>query len=109
MEGGVKKISMEYGVLYIPTFPTFPLVDGFFFVESPRKTLVGLQMTTASAHHTITSTVRQFTEHLAAYFNDWDELSRDMSWEMFYVQQADSKPMNDWRRCDVVNSNDVSD
>ncbi|EAN81497.1 retrotransposon hot spot (RHS) protein, putative, partial [Trypanosoma cruzi] len=49
--------ELKYRVLYIPTFPTFPLVDGFFFMESPRRTLVGLQMTTASAHHTIPSTV----------------------------------------------------
>ncbi|PWU89970.1 putative retrotransposon hot spot (RHS) protein [Trypanosoma cruzi] len=53
--------KLNYRVLYIPTFPTFPLVDGFFFMESPRRTLVGLQMTKASAHHTKTSTVNQFT------------------------------------------------
>ncbi|RNC46349.1 retrotransposon hot spot (RHS) protein [Trypanosoma cruzi] len=66
-------------------------------------------MTTAGGHHTITGTVRQFTECLAAYFNAWEELSRDMSWEMIYVQQADSTPMNGWRRCDVVNSDNVSE
>ncbi|RNC51787.1 putative retrotransposon hot spot (RHS) protein, partial [Trypanosoma cruzi] len=85
LEGGVERITMEYGVLYIPAVENFPLVDGFFFVNSPRKTLVGLQMTTASAHHTITSTVKQFTERLSAYFNDWEELSRDMSWEIIYI------------------------
>ncbi|RNC42694.1 retrotransposon hot spot (RHS) protein, partial [Trypanosoma cruzi] len=65
-------------------------------------------MTTAGAHHTTASTVRQFTECLAAYFNGWEELSRDMSWEMIYVQHADSTPLNDWQRCDVVNSDNVS-
>ncbi|KAF5218430.1 hypothetical protein ECC02_008673 [Trypanosoma cruzi] len=109
MEGGVTRISMEYRVLYLPAVENFPLVDGFFFVDSPRKTLVGLRMTTAGAHHTITSTVRQFTECLAEYFDDWDEFSRDMSWEIIYVQHADSTPMNDWQRCDVVNPNNLSD
>ncbi|PWV13201.1 putative retrotransposon hot spot protein (RHS) [Trypanosoma cruzi] len=66
-------------------------------------------MTTAGGHHTTASTVRQFTECLAAYFNGWEELSRDMSWDIINVQQADSTPMNDWRRCDVVNPNSVSD
>ncbi|RNC42122.1 retrotransposon hot spot (RHS) protein [Trypanosoma cruzi] len=71
-------------------------------------TLVGLRMTTAGGHHTTASTVRQFTECLAAYFNGWEESSRDMSWEIIYVQHADSMPMNDWQRCDAVNSNNVS-
>ncbi|EKG01116.1 retrotransposon hot spot (RHS) protein, putative, partial [Trypanosoma cruzi] len=109
LQGGVTRIPMEYRVLYIPKVENFPLVDGFFFVDSPRKTLVGLQMTTASAHHTTTSTVRQLAERMAAYFNGREEFSRDMSWEIIYVQQADSTPMNDWQRCDVVNSDDVSE
>ncbi|RNF12942.1 retrotransposon hot spot (RHS) protein [Trypanosoma cruzi] len=66
-------------------------------------------MKTAGGHHTTTSTVRQFAECLAAYFNGWEELSRDMSWEMIYVQQADSTPLDGWRRCDVVNSNNMSE
>ncbi|RNC35432.1 retrotransposon hot spot (RHS) protein [Trypanosoma cruzi] len=100
---------MEYGVLYLPKVENFPLVDGFFFMESPRRTLVGLQMTTASAHHTTTSTVRQFTEHLAAYFEGWDELSREMSWEMIYIKNAFSKKILKWQRCDVVNPNNETD
>ncbi|EAN90067.1 retrotransposon hot spot (RHS) protein, putative [Trypanosoma cruzi] len=101
--------ELKYRVLYIPTFPTFPLVDGFFFVDSPRKTLIGLQMTTAGAHHTTASTVRQFTEHLAAYFNGWGELSRDMSWEMIYIQHADSTPMEKRQKCLYVDSNNKTD
>ncbi|EAN83818.1 putative retrotransposon hot spot (RHS) protein [Trypanosoma cruzi] len=101
--------ELNYRVLYIPTFPTFPLVDGFFFVDSPRKTLVGLQMTTASAHHTTTSTVKQFTECLASYFDDWDELSRDMSWEMIYVQHENSTMITKRQKCDVVIPNNLSD
>ncbi|EKG00872.1 retrotransposon hot spot (RHS) protein, putative, partial [Trypanosoma cruzi] len=103
-----KKTCINHRVLYIPEAENFPLVDGFFFVDSNPKTLVGLRMATAGGHHTTTSTVRQFTECLAAYFNGWKKLSRDMSWEMIYVQHADSTPLNDWQRCDVVNSNNVS-
>ncbi|RNF00172.1 retrotransposon hot spot (RHS) protein [Trypanosoma cruzi] len=71
-------------------------------------TLVGLRMGTAGGHYTTASTVRQFTEYLAAYFNGWKKLSRDMSWEIIYVQHADSTPLNDWQGCDFVNSDNVS-
>ncbi|RNC48468.1 retrotransposon hot spot (RHS) protein [Trypanosoma cruzi] len=89
-------------------YKTFRWWTFFPFVKLPRKTLVGLRMTTAGGHRTIASTVRQFTECLAAYFSGWEELSRDMSWDIIYVQHADSTPMNGWRRCDVVNFDNVS-
>ncbi|PWV16744.1 putative retrotransposon hot spot (RHS) protein [Trypanosoma cruzi] len=101
--------TLKYRVLYIPTFPNFPLVDGFFFVDSPRKTLVGLQMTTASAHHTITSTVNLFTEHLSKYFDGWERFAQGLSWDIIYIQHADSKPMEKWQRCDYVNSRNKTD
>ncbi|EKG01279.1 retrotransposon hot spot (RHS) protein, putative [Trypanosoma cruzi] len=102
------KMDVEYRVLYKPEAQNFPLVDGFFFLKSPRKTLVGLRITTAGGHHTTTSTVRQFTECLAAYFNGWEESSRDMSWEIIYVQHANSTPMNDWQKCnDSANLTEV--
>ncbi|RNC41378.1 retrotransposon hot spot (RHS) protein [Trypanosoma cruzi] len=101
--------NIKHRLLCIPAGASFPLVDGFFlFMELNPMTLVGLRMTTASAHHTITSTARQFTECLAAYFSGWEELYRDLSWEFIYVRHADSTPMNDWQRCDVVNSDNVS-
>ncbi|PWV01237.1 putative retrotransposon hot spot (RHS) protein [Trypanosoma cruzi] len=103
-----ERIDVECGVLYVTEVENFPLLDAFFFVKSKPMTLVGLRMSAASAHHATTSTVRQFTECLAAYFNAWEELSRQLSWEIIYVQHADSTPMNDWQRCDVVNSDDVS-
>ncbi|PWU99919.1 putative retrotransposon hot spot (RHS) protein [Trypanosoma cruzi] len=102
-------VAMDHWVLYEPKVQNFPLVDAFFFVDSNPKTLVGLRMTTTRGHHITASTVRQFTECLAAYFNGWEELSRDMSWEIIYVQHADRTPMNGWQRCDVVNSDSVSD
>ncbi|EKG01777.1 retrotransposon hot spot (RHS) protein, putative [Trypanosoma cruzi] len=107
-ENPSNRIAMDHWVLYEPKVQNFPLVDGFFFVDSPRRTLVALQMTTASEHHTTATTVRQFIECMAEYFEGWDELSRDMSWGIIYLQQADSTPMKKWQRCDVVNSNNVS-
>ncbi|RNC36327.1 retrotransposon hot spot (RHS) protein [Trypanosoma cruzi] len=104
-----ERIDVECGVLYVTEVENFPLVDAFFFVKSNPMTLVGLRMATAGEHHKITSTVRQFTECPAVYFNGWKKSSRDMSWDIIYVQHADSTPMNDWQRCDVVNSNNVSD
>ncbi|PWU87771.1 putative retrotransposon hot spot (RHS) protein [Trypanosoma cruzi] len=103
-----ERIDVECGVLYVTEVENFPLVDAFFFVKSNPMTLVGLRMAAAGEHHTTTSTVRQFTEYLAAYFNGWEELSRQLSWEIIYVQHADSTPMNDWQGCDVVDSNNVS-
>ncbi|KAF8279277.1 putative retrotransposon hot spot (RHS) protein, partial [Trypanosoma cruzi] len=103
------KENMNYRVLYIPMVRDFPLVDCFFFVESPRRTLVGLQMTTAGEHHTTTSTVRQFTEHLSEFFNGWEEFAQGLSWEVIYVQHADSTPINGWQRCDVVDPPSVGD
>ncbi|PWV07706.1 putative retrotransposon hot spot (RHS) protein [Trypanosoma cruzi] len=100
--------NIKHRLLCIPAVGAFLLVDGFFFVESNPRTLVGLRMARAGEHHTTASTVRQFTECPAAYFNGWEELSRDMSWEIIYVQHADSTPLNDWQRCDVVNSDSVS-
>ncbi|PWU93746.1 putative retrotransposon hot spot protein (RHS) [Trypanosoma cruzi] len=108
--GGINaKQHINCRVLYIPVVGDFPLVDGFFFMESPRRTLVGLQMTTAGAHHTITSTVKQFTEHLSAYFKGWEKLSREMSWEMIYIQHAFSKKISKWHECDCVNPNNKTD
>ncbi|EKF28186.1 retrotransposon hot spot (RHS) protein, putative, partial [Trypanosoma cruzi marinkellei] len=105
-ETAIRKI--KYGVLYKPWVTNFPLVDASFFVKSNPMTLVGLQMTTASQHHTKTSTVKQFNERLAAYFEDWEELSREMPWEIIYVQHADSKPMKKWQRCGVVDADKMS-
>ncbi|PWU97889.1 putative retrotransposon hot spot (RHS) protein [Trypanosoma cruzi] len=105
----LEKNFARYGVVYKPGFQTFPLVDAFFFMESPRKTLVGLQMTTADAHHTTTSTVKQFTEYLSWFFTNWEEFAQGLSWDIIYVQHADSKPMEDCQRCDFVNPNNETD
>ncbi|RNC46061.1 retrotransposon hot spot (RHS) protein [Trypanosoma cruzi] len=76
-------------------------------MESDLMTLVGLRMTTAGEHHATASTVGLFTECLAAYFNGWEESSRQLSWEIIYVQHADSTAINGWRRRGVVNPKSV--
>ncbi|RNC35300.1 retrotransposon hot spot (RHS) protein [Trypanosoma cruzi] len=105
-EKTIRKI--KYGVLYKPVAQNFPLVDAFFFVKSNPRTLVGLQITTAGGHHTIPSTVKQFNERMAEYCNGWEKFSRQLLWDIIYVQHADSTPMNDWRRCGPVKTNNLS-
>ncbi|RNF15504.1 retrotransposon hot spot (RHS) protein, partial [Trypanosoma conorhini] len=68
----------------------FPPVGAFFFVEAPRRTTVGLQTTTAKASHVVSSTVRHFNDQLAEFFNGWEAFARGLSWEIIYVQRADS-------------------
>ncbi|EAN85414.1 putative retrotransposon hot spot (RHS) protein [Trypanosoma cruzi] len=109
MEKVEKKINIEYRVLYIPWATNFPLVDGFFFVDSPRKTLVGLQMTTAGAHHTIPSTVRLFKNNMVTYFNGWEEFSEGLAWDIIYVQHENSTMITNWQRCGPVNTKNLSD
>ncbi|EKF27596.1 retrotransposon hot spot (RHS) protein, putative, partial [Trypanosoma cruzi marinkellei] len=104
-----EKIAVECGVLYITEVEGFPLVDAFSSWGSNPMTPVGLRKTAAGGHHPTASTVGQFTEHVAAYFNGWEELFRDMSWEMIYVQHADSTPMAGWQGRGVVSSDNVSE
>ncbi|EKG06704.1 retrotransposon hot spot (RHS) protein, putative [Trypanosoma cruzi] len=108
LENLKKKINIEYQTLYKPVAKNFPLVDGFFFMKSPQKTLVGLQITTASEHHTIPSTVELFTERMESYFNGWEEFAQGLSWEIIYIQHADSTPMKGWQRCGPVITENLS-
>ncbi|PWV07140.1 putative retrotransposon hot spot protein (RHS) [Trypanosoma cruzi] len=103
------KININYRVPYKPVAQNFPLLDAFFFVKLNPKTLVGLRITTAGEHHTIPSTVKQFTERMAEYFNGWKKFSEGLSWDIIYIRYADSTPMNDWQRCGPVNANNLSD
>ncbi|RNC44056.1 putative retrotransposon hot spot (RHS) protein [Trypanosoma cruzi] len=66
-------------------------------------------MTTAGEHHTKTSTVNQFNEYLAKYFDGWEEFAQGLSWDIIYIQHADSTPMEKWQRCDCVNPNNKTD
>ncbi|RNE97056.1 retrotransposon hot spot (RHS) protein [Trypanosoma conorhini] len=93
------RVDANYRVLYVPGLENFPLVDAFFFVGAPRRTMVGLQTSTAKARRVATGTVRQFNEQLVEFFNGWEEFARGLSWEIIYVQHADSVTINAWQEC----------
>ncbi|RNF00522.1 retrotransposon hot spot (RHS) protein, partial [Trypanosoma conorhini] len=93
------KVDANYRVLYVPGVENFPLMDAFFFVAAPRRTMVGLQTTTAKARRVATDTVRQFNEQLAEFFEGWKKFARGLSWEIIYVQRADSVTINAWQEC----------
>ncbi|PWU93566.1 putative retrotransposon hot spot (RHS) protein [Trypanosoma cruzi] len=52
---------------------------------------------------------RQFTEHLSWFFTNWEEFAQGLSWEMIYVQHADSTMISKWQRCGPVNPNNETD
>ncbi|ESL05461.1 hypothetical protein TRSC58_06890 [Trypanosoma rangeli SC58] len=97
------KVDVRYRVLYVPGMRNFPLVDAFFFVAAPRRTIIGLQTATAKAHHITSSAMRQFSERLAEVFNDWEAFSVGLSWEIIYVQHAECRSPDTWQRCGVNN------
>ncbi|RNC36640.1 retrotransposon hot spot (RHS) protein [Trypanosoma cruzi] len=101
--------NIKYSLLCIPSVGDFLLVDGFYFVDSNLMILVGMRMTTAGGHHTTASTVRPFTECVPAYCNGWEELSRDMSWGIIYLQHEIRRSMVERQRCHVDNSDNVGD
>ncbi|RNF03935.1 retrotransposon hot spot (RHS) protein [Trypanosoma conorhini] len=101
------KVDVNYKVLYAPWDRNFPLVDGFFFVESPSgRTMVGLQTTTAKEHDTTASTVELFKQQMKDHFNGWETFAEGLSWEIIYVQHKDSTPINTWQKCAAVAQNE---
>ncbi|RNE97145.1 retrotransposon hot spot (RHS) protein [Trypanosoma conorhini] len=100
------KIGVEYGVLYVPLDMGFPMIDGFFFVDSPRKTMVGLQTTLAKQHHTTVSKVKLFNEQMTEYFINWGTFSKKLYWDIIYVQHGDSEAINTWQKCNADAQNE---
>ncbi|RNE95791.1 retrotransposon hot spot (RHS) protein [Trypanosoma rangeli] len=62
----------------------------------------GAGETTRAEHGTRISTVVQFNNFLRNYFNDWETLAEDLSWEIIYVHHEDSTAINAWQGCVVV-------
>ncbi|CCD12880.1 unnamed protein product [Trypanosoma congolense IL3000] len=106
-------LEIVVGCLYKPVENNFPIVDGFFLVDAvgkgvslpegaaaPTQTIVLLQVTRAGCHHTTTSEVGRFRELMAQSFTNWREMENRLSYEMIYVQHADSTSINDRQRCD---------
>ncbi|CCD20245.1 putative retrotransposon hot spot protein 4 (RHS4) [Trypanosoma vivax] len=109
----------EYYVLYKPSVDNFPVVDGFFFVEGhgtsgeraavraahscdahQPKTIVLLQATKARSHHTETGKLLKLKAILSRAFRDWADFSKNMRWEIVYVQHPDAQLFKKRQRCD---------
>ncbi|CCD17933.1 putative retrotransposon hot spot protein 4 (RHS4) [Trypanosoma vivax] len=109
----------EYYVLYKPSVDNFPVADGFFFVEGhgtsgervaentehscdahQPKTIVLLQATKARSHHTETGKLLKLKAILRREFQDWDDFSKNMRWEIVYVQHPDAQLFERRQRCD---------
>ncbi|RNE96267.1 retrotransposon hot spot (RHS) protein [Trypanosoma rangeli] len=98
------KIDVRRRVLYVPGVEDFPLLDAFFFVESPRRTMVGLQTAPAKARQITTNTVKQLNDHMAEFFNGWDKFARSLSWEIVYVQRGGKETIQAWQGCGASGS-----
>nr|CCC46586.1 putative retrotransposon hot spot protein (RHS) [Trypanosoma vivax Y486] len=109
----------KYYVLYKPSVGNFPVVDGFFFVEGhgtsgeraavraahscdahQPKTIVLLQATKARSHHTETGKLLKLKAILRRAFRNWADFSKNMRWEIVYVQHPDAQLFKKRQRCD---------
>ncbi|CCD19858.1 retrotransposon hot spot (RHS) protein, putative, partial [Trypanosoma vivax Y486] len=100
----------KYYVLYKPSVDNFPVADGFFFVEGhgtsgeraavraahscdahQPKTIVLLQATKARSHHTETGKLLKLKAILRRAFRNWADFSKNMRWEIVYVQHPDAQ------------------
>ncbi|CCD12567.1 unnamed protein product [Trypanosoma congolense IL3000] len=105
-------VEMVAECLYKPVEKNFPVVGGFYLVdavgegvsfpegaEAPTQTIVLLQVTKARDNHTTTSKVCRLRERLAASFSNWREMESCLSYEIIYVQHANSAAIATRRRC----------
>ncbi|CBH17319.1 retrotransposon hot spot (RHS) protein, putative [Trypanosoma brucei gambiense DAL972] len=105
--------NCEYMVLYLPATGNEPVVDGFFFVEgrlrrnrdgtAPQTTpniAVLLQVTKSERHPTATDKVKKFRENMARYFSDWGAFSRNMVWEMIYINSVNGGTITRRQLCE---------
>ncbi|ORC93859.1 putative retrotransposon hot spot (RHS) protein, partial [Trypanosoma theileri] len=108
---GINDVSrrIEYNMLYRPSISNFPLVDGFYFVKSEeeRVTMIGIQTTTAKSHETTVTAVIEFNRYLKNCFSDWTDVSKEMSWEIIYIQPYDTderRQIKKWQGCTLNES-----
>nr|CCC94449.1 unnamed protein product [Trypanosoma congolense IL3000] len=105
-------LSLEPKQLYKPLVTNFPVVDGFFLVDAVgssgstkrgagrlKRTMVMLQITKASSHHTTTSKVGKFRRFMTVVFPEWARIEKELSYELIYVQHADSSPIGERQNC----------
>ncbi|CCD14611.1 unnamed protein product [Trypanosoma congolense IL3000] len=111
-DDGDQYLSLQPDKLYSSTSVNFPVVDGFFLVDAvgegvsftegaaaPTQTIVLIQVTRARDHHTTTSKVEAFRKRMARSFTNWKEMERRLSYEIIYVQHADSTTLTGRQRC----------
>ncbi|CCD16804.1 unnamed protein product [Trypanosoma congolense IL3000] len=105
-------VEMVAECLYKPAEKNFPVVGGFFLVdtvgegvsfpegaEAPTQTIVLLQVTRARNQRTSTCKVCRLRERLAASFSNWREMESRLSYEIIYVQHANSAAIATRQRC----------
>ncbi|CCD16760.1 unnamed protein product [Trypanosoma congolense IL3000] len=111
-DDGDQDLSLQPDKLYSSTSVNFPVVDGFFLVDAvgegvsfpegaaaPTQTIVLIQVTRARDHHTTTSKVEAFRKRMARSFTNWTEMESRLSYEIIYVQHADSTTLTGRQRC----------
>ncbi|CCD17276.1 unnamed protein product [Trypanosoma congolense IL3000] len=107
-----KPVEIVTKCLYQPAEDNFPVVDGFFLVDAvgsgvsfpegaaaPTQTIVLIQVTKARDHHTTTSKVEAFRKRMARSFTNWTEMESRLSYEIIYVQHAESTTLTGRQRC----------
>ncbi|CCD16617.1 unnamed protein product [Trypanosoma congolense IL3000] len=107
-----KPVEVVTKCLYQPAEDNFPVVDGFFLVDAvgsgvsftegaaaPTQTIVLIQVTKARDHHTTTSEVEAFRDRMAGSFTNWTEMESRLSYEIIYVQHAESTTLTGRQRC----------
>ncbi|AAZ12261.1 retrotransposon hot spot (RHS) protein, putative [Trypanosoma brucei brucei TREU927] len=112
--------NCKYKVLYRSLEKSKLFVDGFFFVEDcsrrvadmrdgfpqlgvASKTIVLIQITDNYRKEASVSELQEFMTNIARYFSDWDTFSRNMAWEMIYVNAIYGGVIKTRQRC--VNNN----
>ncbi|CBH12255.1 retrotransposon hot spot (RHS) protein, putative [Trypanosoma brucei gambiense DAL972] len=112
--------NCKYKVLYRSLEESKLFVDGFFFVEDcsrrvadmrdgfpqlgvASKTIVLIQITDNYRKEASVSELQEFMTNIARYFSDWDTFSRNMAWEMIYVNAIYGGVIKTRQRC--VNNN----
>ncbi|KAH8618632.1 hypothetical protein ERJ75_000261200 [Trypanosoma vivax] len=111
----------ECSVLYKRAVPNYPVVHGLFFVEGhgtpggkavetsscrdvghKPKTIVLLHATKQRRHRITTGALLNLKKKLKDAFEDWDDFSKNMRWEIVYVQHPDTKLFDKRQQCKVT-------
>ncbi|KAH8606064.1 hypothetical protein ERJ75_001552800 [Trypanosoma vivax] len=111
----------ECSVLYKRAVPNYPVVHGLFFVEGhgtpggkavqtsscrdvghKPKTIVLLHATKQRRNRITTGALLNLKKKLKDEFEDWDDFSKNMRWEIVYVQHPDTQLFDKRQQCKVT-------